>query len=70
MKSSKRYRWFVVAIFFFFMLLHQSDKLLIGPLTPEIIAEFGITKTQLVILSSLLTTNHFSRGVTCLNFTS
>ena len=47
MKSSKRYRWFVVAIFFFFMLLHQSDKLLIGPLTPEIIAEFGITKTQM-----------------------
>lgn len=29
------------------MLLHQSDKLLIGPLTPEIIAEFGITKTQM-----------------------
>ncbi|MBL6965846.1 MAG: MFS transporter [Anaerolineales bacterium] len=29
------------------MLLHQSDKLLIGPLTPNIIAEFGITKTQM-----------------------
>jgi MFS family permease len=47
MKSSNRYRWFVVSIFFAFMLLHQSDKLLIGPLTPEIIAEFGITKTQM-----------------------
>jgi MFS family permease len=45
--TSKRYRWFVVAIFFAFMLLHQSDKLLIGPLTPDIIAEFKITKTQM-----------------------
>jgi len=37
----------VVVIFFLFMLLHQSDKLMIGPLTPNIIAEFGITKTQM-----------------------
>jgi MFS family permease len=29
------------------MLLHQSDKLLIGPLTPEIISEFNLTKTQM-----------------------
>jgi MFS family permease len=29
------------------MLLHQSDKLLIGPLTPNIIAEFSISKTQM-----------------------
>ena len=47
MKSPNRYRWFVVAIFFAFMLLHQSDKLLIGPLTPEIINEFQISKTQM-----------------------
>jgi MFS family permease len=49
MKNNKRsrYRWFVVAIFFIFMLLHQSDKLLIGPLTPEIMKEFQITKTQM-----------------------
>jgi len=46
-KSTKRYRWFVVAVFFAFMLLHQSDKLLIGPLTPEIINEFQISKTQM-----------------------
>jgi len=46
-QTSKYYRWFVVAVFFAFMLLHQSDKLLIGPLTPEIISEFGITKTQM-----------------------
>ncbi len=47
MKTSNRYRWFVVVIFCAFMLLHQSDKLLIGPLTPSIIAEFEITKTQM-----------------------
>jgi len=46
-KKQSRYRWFVVAIFFFFMLLHQSDKLLIGPLTPDIIAEFKISMTQM-----------------------
>lgn len=46
-QKSPRYRWFVVAIFFSFMLLHQSDKLLIGPLTPAIIEEFNISKTQM-----------------------
>jgi MFS transporter, Spinster family, sphingosine-1-phosphate transporter len=55
-QKSPRYRWFVVAIFFFFMLLHQSDKLLIGPLTPAIIEEFNITKTQMgaVLTGALL----------------
>jgi len=47
MKTKSSNRWVVVAIFALFMLLHQSDKLLIGPLTPNIIAEFGITKTQM-----------------------
>ncbi len=42
-----RYRWFVVAIFFFFMLLHQADKLLIGPLTTPIMEEFGIDEVQM-----------------------
>ena len=46
MKKS-RYRWFVVAIFFFFMLLHQSDKLLIGPLTTPIMEAFGIDEAQM-----------------------
>jgi predicted MFS family arabinose efflux permease len=41
------YRWFVIAVFFCFMLLHQSDKLLIGPLTPAIMDEFGISMTQM-----------------------
>jgi MFS family permease len=50
MKS--RYRWFVVATFFFFMLLHQSDKLLIGTLTPNIMATFGISMTQMGAVST------------------
>ncbi|MHA2429076.1 MAG: MFS transporter [Candidatus Hermodarchaeia archaeon] len=47
MKKISRYRWFVLIVFFFFMLLHQSDMLLIGPLTPEIIKTFDISKTQM-----------------------
>lgn len=46
-RQSSKYRWFVVVIFFLFMLLHQSDKLLIGPLTPDIMKEFQISKTQM-----------------------
>ncbi|MCL5997980.1 MAG: MFS transporter [Chloroflexi bacterium] len=46
MKSS-RYRWFVVAALFAFMLLHQSDKLLIGPLTTPIMQTFGIDEAQM-----------------------
>ena len=41
MKSS-RYRWFVVGVFFCFMLLHQTDKLLIGPLKSQISADFKL----------------------------
>ncbi|MCU0489294.1 MAG: MFS transporter [Anaerolineales bacterium] len=47
MKSSNRYRWFVLAIFFFFTLLHQADKLLIGPLTTPIMEHFKISRTQM-----------------------
>ncbi len=42
-----RYRWFVVGVFFAFMLLHQSDKLLIGPLTTPIMETFGINEAQM-----------------------
>lgn len=42
MKTSSRHRWFVVVVFFIFMLLHQSDRLLIGPLTEQIKADFKI----------------------------
>ncbi len=44
---SSRYRWFVVGVFFVFMLLHQCDKLLIGPLTVDIMNQFHITNTQM-----------------------
>ena len=52
MKSSSRYRWFVVAIFFAFMLLHQSDRLLIGPLTTPIMETFGIDEAQMGAVST------------------
>lgn len=45
MKS--RYRWFVVFVFFAFMLLHQADKLMIGPLTTPIMETFHINKAQM-----------------------
>lgn len=45
-KEHSRYRWFVVGVFFFFMLLHQTDKLMIGSLQVPITDEFGITNTQ------------------------
>jgi len=47
MKTSSRTRWISVAIFFIFMLLHQSDKLLIGPLTTPIMETFGINEAQM-----------------------
>jgi len=39
--------WFVFGVFFFFMLLHQADKLLIGPLTSQIIDTFKISYTKM-----------------------
>src|SRR4030066_2190909 len=51
MKSSSRYSWLVLTIFFFFVLLHQADKLLIGPLTENIIKEFNMTNTQMGAVS-------------------
>jgi MFS family permease len=33
-------------LFFFFMLLHQTDKLLIGPLQPQVMDTFNMTYTQ------------------------
>jgi MFS family permease len=47
MKTTSRYRWFVVGVFFAFMLLHQADKLLIGPLTTPIMEEFNINRAQM-----------------------
>jgi MFS family permease len=47
MKKTSSYRWFVVVVFFFFVLLHQADKLLIGPLTTPIMETFGIDEVQM-----------------------
>lgn len=47
MPASSRSRWVAVAVFFLFMLLHQSDKLLIGPLTTPIMETFGIDEVQM-----------------------
>ncbi len=47
-----RYRWFVVGVFFVFMLLHQADKLLIGPLTTSIMEAFHLTRTQMGAIST------------------
>lgn len=46
-QSNSGYRWFVFAVFFAFMLLHQADKLLIGPLTTPIMEEFQLTRAQM-----------------------
>ncbi|MGQ9684097.1 MAG: MFS transporter [Anaerolineae bacterium] len=47
-----RYRWFVFAVFFVFMLLHQCDQLLIGPLTTPIMESFGIDEAQMGVVFS------------------
>jgi len=56
MKIKNRHRWLAVAIFFLFMLLHQTDRLLIGPLTSAIMAEFDLTEVQMggIITGSLI----------------
>ena len=42
----KKNRWIVVVVFFLFMLLHQTDKLLINPLAEQIYDEWNLTDTQ------------------------
>jgi MFS family permease len=56
MKIKSRQRWIAVAIFFLFMLLHQTDRLLIGPLTSSIMAEFNLSEVQMggIITGSLI----------------
>lgn len=51
--SQSHYRWFVVVVFFIFVLLHQADKLLIGPLTTPIMETFDINEAQMGAVSSL-----------------
>jgi len=47
MPAARRYRRFVVGVFFCFMLLHQTDRLLIGPLTTPIMTTFGIDEVAM-----------------------
>jgi MFS family permease len=46
------YRWYVLGTFFVFILLHQADKLLIGPLTTPIMQSFGINEAQMGLVFS------------------
>lgn len=52
MKPASRYRWFVIGVFFLFMLLHQADQLLIGPLTTPIMDTFKINEVQMGLVTS------------------
>ena len=54
--KAKSQRWIAVTIFFFFMLLHQTDRLLIGPLTSLIMDEFNLTEVQMggIVTGSLI----------------
>lgn len=45
-RAPSRHRWRIMVIFFLFLLLHQSDKLLIGPLMKPIMDTFQINYTQ------------------------
>lgn len=46
------YRWFVVVIFFLFMFLHQTDKLLVGSLQVQITDTFKINDFQWGLINS------------------
>lgn len=52
MRQHSKHRWFVVGVFFFFMLLHQADRLLISTLTPNIMDTFNINMTQMGAVST------------------
>ena len=51
-KENSNYRWVVVAIFFFFMLLHQTDKLMIGSLQVQISKDFDLNNKQWGLINS------------------
>ncbi len=51
-ERAARYRWFVVVVFFAFMLLHQTDRLMIGPMQPDIEKQFQINDQQWGFINS------------------
>lgn len=52
MRPKTKYRWFVLAMMFGFVVLHQADKYLISPLTTPIMEEFGINEAQMGLIFS------------------
>src|SRR5512145_3096261 len=52
MKTKRSYSIFVVAVFFLFMLLHQTDKLMIGSMQTPISATFGLNDLQWGLINS------------------
>ncbi len=51
-RGQDRYRWFVVSIFFIFMLLHQTDRLMVGPMQDTIEKQFSINDQQWGLINS------------------
>jgi MFS family permease len=51
-QARSRYRWFVVIVFFLFMLLHQTDRLMIGPMQDTIERQFRIDDQQWGLINS------------------
>ncbi len=51
-QQASRYRWFVVVVFFLFMLLHQTDKLMIGSLQLPISETFGLNDFKWGLINS------------------
>ncbi len=52
MTPSSRHRWFAIAAFFAFMLIHQADRSMIGPLTTPIMETFHINEAQMGAVST------------------
>ncbi len=47
-----RCRWFVVGVLFLFILLHQTDRLMIGPMQDTIERQFSIDDQQWGLINS------------------
>lgn len=52
MKNNRSYSIFVVIVFFLFMLLHQTDKLMIGSMQTSISETFGLNDLQWGVINS------------------
>jgi MFS transporter, Spinster family, sphingosine-1-phosphate transporter len=57
MKHRRSNKWAILAVLLCFTLLHQADRLIIGPLTSSIMASFHINEAQMgTVLSGALVT--------------